>query len=188
MRADRIAQLLPENYRASNQPESVLDGLLGAMEALHELDEQILADVDRYFDPARSPTKFLPMLAAWLDLGGYVEWSGGRPGAGAPRFAPGMERLRVLITRAPDHNARRGTRAALEDFLEAATGHAFSIEESPPDGRGRPRPFHIVVHAPREALRFAELVERIVEAERPAYATFEIIYSDTKATEGERHG
>jgi phage tail-like protein len=176
MRADRIARFLPETYRAANQPGSLLASLLGAMEALQQPSEAILGDVDRYVDPARAPDEFVPMLASWLDLTAYLDWSGGRAGAGAPRFAPGPLRLRLLVSRAAEFNARRGSRAALEDFLACATGCAgFTVEENPPDDSGRPRPFHIRVHAPAEAAPYADLVGRIVEGERPVYVTWEIV-------------
>jgi hypothetical protein len=178
MEAPRIARFLPEVYRAAIQPSSVLAALLAAMETLQAPDEEILAGVDRFIDPVRTRDDFAPLLASWLGLAPYLDWSGGRAGAGAPLFAPGLDRLRLLATKAADLNARRGSRAALEEFLGAATGAAgFAVEENPPDAAGRPRPFHIRVCAPAEARRYADLVARIVEGERPAYATYEISYA-----------
>ena len=182
MRADRIARFLPETYRAAMTPTSVLTALVGAMEALQQPSEDILADVDRYLDPVRAPDVFVPMLASWLDLTPYLDWSGGQAGAGTPRFAPGVERLRLLATRAADLNARRGTRGALQDFLADATGvDGFTVEENPPGDDGAPRPFHIRVHAPQDATRYAGLVARIVEGERPVYVTYEIVYAAAPA-------
>jgi phage tail-like protein len=176
MRAERIARFLPETYRAANQPRSLLRALLGAMEELQLPSEEVLADVDRYIDPARAPDDFVPMLASWLDLTAYLDWSGGRAGAGSPRFAPGPLRLRLLVSRAAEFSARRGTRAALEDFLACATGCAgFTVEENPPDASGRPCPFYIRVHTPAEAARYSDLIERIVEGERPVYVDYEIV-------------
>jgi phage tail-like protein len=182
MRAERIARFLPETYRAANAPQSVLSALIGAMETLQQPSEDVLAEVDRYLDPARAPDAFVPMLASWLDLTPYLEWSGGQEGAGAPRFAPGVQRLRLLVTRAADLNARRGTRAALEDFLADATGlSGFTVEENPADAAGAAQPFHIRVHAPSDAVRYSELVARIVEGERPVYVTYEIVYAPNPA-------
>jgi len=178
MDAARIARFLPEVYRAAVQPGSVLLALLGAMEALQAPDEEILAEVDRFIDPARTRDDFVPLLASWFELTPYLDWSGGRAGAGVPMFAPGLDRLRLLVSKAADLNARRGSRAALEDFLSTATGVAgFAVDENPPDEAGRPRPFHIRVRAPAEARRYADLVARIVEGERPGYATYEITYA-----------
>src|SRR5262249_10169837 len=151
---------LPEIYRLTlGTPGGVLDGLLGAMAALHHPAEAVLDDLDCYVDAARAPDRFLPMLAGWLDLGAYLDWSGGRKETGEPRFAPGADRLRLLVTRAADLNARRGTRAALEEFLATATGmDGFSVEENPADAQGASRPFHLRVQAPDTAKRYGDLI------------------------------
>jgi hypothetical protein len=39
-----------------------------------------------------------------------------------------------------------------------------------------PRPFFIVVRAPAEARRHQALIERIVEQEKPAYVTYQLIF------------
>jgi phage tail-like protein len=179
MRPDRIARFLPEIYRLTlGARHGVLDSLLDAMAELHEPSEEVLDELDRYIDPVRTPDRFLPMLAGWLDLAAYLDWSGGRKESGEPRFAPGPDRLRLLVTRAADLNSRRGTRAALEEFLSVATGiGGFTVEENPPDAQRVPRPFHVCVHAPDAAKRYGDLIGRIVEAERPAYVTYEIVYA-----------
>ena len=86
------------------------------MAALHAPSEAVLDELDRYVDPTRTPERFLPMLADWLDLAAYLDWSGGRRGSGEPRFLPGPDRLRLLLTRAADLNSRRGTNAALVEL------------------------------------------------------------------------
>jgi phage tail-like protein len=179
MRPERIARFLPEIYRLTlGTRHGVLDGLLDTMASLHQPSEEVLDDLDSYVDPMRAPDRFLPMLAGWLDLAAYLDWSGGRKESGEPRFAPGPERLRLLAMRAAEFNARRGTRAALEEFLSVATGlDGFSVEENPPDAQRTSRPFHVRVHAPDAAKRYADLVARIVEGERPAYVTYEIVYA-----------
>jgi len=194
MQPERIARFLPEIYRLTlGARQGVLDSLLDAMASLHRPDEQVLDELDRYVDPARAPDRFLPMLADWLDLGAYLDWSGGRKESGEPRFAPGFDRLRLLVTHAADLNARRGTRAALEEFLSVATGiDGFSVEESPPDSQRKPRPFHLRVHAPDAAKKYGGLIARIVDGERPAYVTYEIFYASgaTQApafADGENH-
>ena len=79
MRAERIARFLPEIYRVTlGTKHGVLDSLLEAMASQHEPVERILDELDAYFDPVRAPERFLPMLASWLDLAPYLDWSGGR--------------------------------------------------------------------------------------------------------------
>jgi hypothetical protein len=149
------------------------------MEALHAPPEAVLARIDDYTDPLRAPDEFAAMLASWLDLDRYFDWTGGRKGMGQARYAAGLGQLRVLSTLAAHLMRWRGTRHALERFLLAATGvPGFAVEENPRDGDGSARPFHIRVLAPATARRFEDLVCRIVEAERPAYVTYEIAFSD----------
>ena len=60
----------------------------------------------------------------------------------------------------------------------AATGDSgFSIDEAPPDDRaGRSRFTCVSTH--RRAIREHDaLVERIVETEKPAYVTYEVVYA-----------
>jgi phage tail-like protein len=184
MRAERIAQFLPEIYRASNIEGGVLNAVLNAMDCLQGPSEDILDDLDRYFDPIRSPDRFVPMLANWVDLARYLDWGGGREGMGQPYFKPGLERLRLLVALAVKLNAERGTAAMLKQMLAGATGiEGFEIEENPTDNAGALSSFHIRVRAPEAALRYQDLVSRIVENERPAYVTFEIVY----VSSGEPH-
>lgn len=178
MQAARIARLLPGTYQAAFRPDNALGAMLAAMEALHGPAEARLDALDDQVDPHRADDAFAYMLADWLGLGRYLDWSGGRPGAGSPRFAPGLGRLRLLTAEAARLARARGSRDALVRFLEVATGApGFSVAEGPPDETGAPQPFHLIVTAPAAAARYAELVGRIVEAERPAYATYAIAYA-----------
>lgn len=178
MERARIAGFLPETYRAAALPGTPLGALLEAMAALQAPVETVLAGREAYVDPLRAPAPFVLMLADWLDLAPYLDWSGGRPGAGVPRFGAGLGRLRLLCAEAAELARWRGTRHALLRFLAVATGlDGFAVDENPPDGDGTPRPFHLVVRAPAAAARYGSLVERIVDRERPVYATYEIVFS-----------
>lgn len=178
MDASRIARFLPETYRMALAPGEPLAALLGAMEALHAPSEAVLRQIDDYIDPLRAPDDFALMLASWLDLDRYLDWTGGQKGAGQARYAAGLSHLRVLSTMAAHLMRWRGTRHALERFLCAATGIAgFTVEENPADANGAPRPFHIRVQAPAAARHLSDLVQRIVDAERPVYVTYDIEFS-----------
>jgi phage tail-like protein len=182
MEQARIARFLPETYRAAIIKGSPLHAILAVMEALHRPSEDVLARLDEYIDPLRAPEDFAFMLASWLDLERYFDWTGGRKGAGRARFAAGLGRLRALSATAVHLLRWRGTKYALERFLFVATGIAgFTVEENPPDAGGAPRPFHIVVHAPAAAQRFADLVGRIVDEERPVYVTYDIAFAPPPA-------
>jgi hypothetical protein len=61
------------------------------------------------------------------------------------------------------------------EFLETATGlSGYRIEEEVMDEQGQARPFHICVRAPAGAERYRALIQQIVEAEKPAYVTYEL--------------
>jgi hypothetical protein len=65
-------------------------------------------------------------------------------------------------------------------FLETATGVlGFEIEENSPDADGQQRAFHITVRVPAKAKPYLPLIRQIVEAEKPAYVTYDL------AVEGE---
>jgi phage tail-like protein len=171
-----IPRFLPENYRlAAEQPASPLGAMLAAMEALHGPAEQVIETLDAYVSPYRAPDPFVLLQASWLGLDRYFDWSGGRPGMGTPRYRAGIRQLRLLTAEAAELDRERGTHDALVRFLELATGiTGFAIADGAADGTSRP--FHFTVSAPAAAAALASLVERIVEGERPAHATYEIVF------------
>lgn len=174
----RIARLLPETYQAAIKPKNPLGATLSVMETLHAPAERALATLDAHVDPLRAPPDFALMLSRWLDLDRYLDWTGGRPGEGAPRYAAGLGRLRLLCMEAAYLSRWRGTRRTLERILTVATGlSGYSVAENPPGPKGAVRLFHLRVVAPAAAKPLADLVRRIVDEERPAYATYEIEFS-----------
>lgn len=174
----RIARLLPETYQAAVTPTNPLGAVLQVMETLQAPAEAALASLDAHVDPLRAPPDFALLLARWLDLDRYLDWTGGRPGEGAPRYAAGLGRLRLLCLEAAELSRWRGTRRTLERILTVATGlSGYSVQENPPDAKGVARSFHLRVVAPPAAQPWADLVRRIVDEERPAYTTYDIEFS-----------
>lgn len=162
MQPAEIALLLPEIYRRGLAEGSVLDALLHVMAALHGSLEEAIADPALLADPRRAPDRLVPVLAAWVGLGRYLQADPGedRPAAGD---------LRELVAAAAALNRRGGSAATLRRFLETATGvHGFGIEES------AGRPFHFRVSIPSAALPRLDLVRRIIAFEKPAFTTFEL--------------
>src|ERR1700761_1128533 len=102
MEHQRIRRLLPEAYRAAATPRGgvvrspALAAILEAMEALHAPAEDILSRADEFVDPHRAPDRFAIMLASWLDLDRYLDWTSGRKGRGRPQYAAGLGYLRNL--------------------------------------------------------------------------------------------
>jgi phage tail-like protein len=173
MRPAEITRLLPELFQRTSQPGSPLAALIEVMAGLHDPSEDALAHLDKYFDAYRTPERFVPFLARWVDL----EWLLVAPDAGieSPTYAPGSGQLRELIAAAVLLSRWRGTARGLQQFLETATGVVgFEIHEQVPDTTGRPRPFHIQVIAPAAAAAYQPLIEHMIAVQKPAYATAEL--------------
>ena len=173
-----IAKLLPAVIRAADQPGSVLNAALGVMEGFTAPAEAALDALDRWFDPRRAPDDFLRMLGSWTALEPYLgERERERPD-GQARQAIDPGNLRELIVRAAAFGRLRGTRQSLLAMLEIVTGLAgFAIDEHVPDGNGGVIPFHFRLTVPSGGRRFRAVISRIVEREKPAYTTAEIIYA-----------
>jgi phage tail-like protein len=174
MKQSEIEQLLPAVFQRTSRPESPLSALLEVMEALHEPSEDVLARTHTYFHPYRTPDYFVPYLAGWVDLDRLLP-SGEEDGGGTSPFPAGIGRLRELVAAAAFLSKWRGTARGLQRFLETATGLAgFEVVDDVLDPDGLTRPFHVLVRAPVAAKSYEELIERIVQSEKPAYVTCEV--------------
>ncbi|MGD8625819.1 MAG: phage tail protein, partial [Anaerolineae bacterium] len=149
------------------------------------LEAQIDA-MDYYLAPGTTPERLLPWLASWVGLA---------LDARLPR-----DRQRALVRAAIWLHRRRGTRQALQQYLEIASGGAVEIVEHRaadfclgPDnrlgpgvalGRGnRPHTFTVVVDLPDQdgdGREQRQLLESIVEAEKPAHTDYELIMGSTE--------
>ncbi|MFG1882660.1 phage tail protein [Micromonospora sp. NPDC049102] len=165
MRRSAIERLLPAAYQRACVPGSVLWALLDVMEGLHAPDEAILAEVDALFDPYRAPDDMVVRLTRWVAMDHVV--ASHRPDAPLP--LP-VGRLRDLVAHGALLARWRGTPYGMRRALEVATGvSGFAIDE--PDER----PFHIVVRVPAVAADHLAVITRIVEAEKPAAVTAEVV-------------
>jgi phage tail-like protein len=177
MHQDEIARLLPEVFQRTLAPGSALSAWLGVMEDLHAPAEAVLARLETQFDAVQAPDRLLPMLADWVDLTRFMNPSVAADAGEKDLISSGNGRLRELILAALNLSQLRGTGLGLQRFLETATGlRGFEIEENTPTAAGEPRPFHIVVHAPPGARDHESLIRRIVEQEKPAYVTCELLF------------
>lgn len=175
MKSDKIARLLPEIFQASVGRKGPLDGFLAAQEALHEPCERAIARFAEHLDPRTAPPPFVYMLARWTDLDYLLDGP-----TAAPYFAAGVGRLRELVAATARNGHERGTERALLRLLETATGcTGFRIETD------SGVPFHFTIVAPFEARKFERLVGRLIEAEKPAFATCEVQFAvDPSAADG----
>ncbi|HEX7151032.1 MAG TPA: phage tail protein [Thermoanaerobaculia bacterium] len=159
MQRELIAQLLPTVFRRALPESRPLDAILGVMEAMHAPSEHALAHFDEALNPYTAPERFVPFLASWMGFD-----------VGQTLLSVPDRRLRELIAMASTLAKWRGTAKGLVLFLEIATGlRGFVIEE--------PRPFHFVLRAPAIAAEQRELIARVIESEKPAYVTSELVFA-----------
>jgi len=180
MKRSEIEQLFPAVFQRTMLEGNPLSGLLDVMEALQAPDEAVLEGLDAIFDPRRTTDEFVPFLANWADLTRLLDESSSSKNQFAfsgATIASGLGRLRELIASAAYLSQWRGTNRGLLLFLQTATGFAdFDIQENV-DLDGQPRPFHVSIHAPGESAQYSNLIERIVELEKPAYVTYELSFA-----------
>ncbi len=176
MKQAEIARLLPGIFQRTLSEHNLLFALLGAMETLHAPSEAALERIDAWFDPYRAPDAFIPFLAGWVDLDRiWLDADTGLNRPSAPEFPSGLGRLRELVASAAFLSKWRGTAKGLLRFLEMATGvEGFAVDEQVIGQDGKPRPFHIRVTVPEAALPYRQMIQRIVELEKPAYVTYEL--------------
>lgn len=174
MRADDVARMLPWIFQAEfddpgKQGRSPLAALLAVMEAMHEPVEAVLGSVDTPFAPYRAPDGFVAYLTMWVDLAWLV-----MPGAGgvAVPVPGGTGRLRDLVAEASELSASRGTAKGLARFLELATGTGPVVIDEDPEVA-----FAVRVTMPAASQPSDVLVRRIIEIQKPAHVTYNLIYA-----------
>jgi phage tail-like protein len=177
MKRVEIERLLPSVIERTVQLRGPLAAILDVMEALHLPSEAALARFDAAFDPRRTSDDFVPYLARWVDMDRLFDQPRGPATSQRSRRAisTGSGRLRELVASAAYLSRWRGTAKGLQRFLRTATGeNDFDIKENV-DGDGRPKAFHFVVIAPASISPHQRLIKRIIESEKPAYVTYELV-------------
>ncbi len=172
MKQDKIKSYLPSVFQRTTHSGNPLEAFLGIMEMLHTPSENVLSNVDRFFDPRRTPDEFVPFLARWVNLDRVFT-----PNATietASPLMPKMGHLRELVSDAVYLSKWRGTKKGLLLFLQTATGEKdFEIEERVRVDDGQPQPFHLKIRAPQTTEEQAELIKRIIDSEKPVHLTYE---------------
>lgn len=177
MNPKEIAALLPQTFRDTVNENGPIGAVLDVMAAFHAPAEEVLDQIETFFDPHRTPDRFLPYLARWVDLERFFPLYARQSETVRYQTDPlstGSGRLRELIFAAAQLSTWRGTAKGLRLFLETATGvKGFDVIENV-TANGALQPFHIHIVAPGETAGHRCLMERIVEQEKPAYVTFEL--------------
>lgn len=129
--------------------------------------EHILSPIDRtienipyYFDPDVAPPDVVTWLGSWLGLVLDARWP--------------EERRRDVVKAAPELFRWRGTRRGLAQFLRLYTGVEPEILEPSlreiANDRTRAFRFTVRIRAPRGSGLSRQLVQNIIETEKPAFA------------------
>jgi phage tail-like protein len=146
----RLLSYLPGIYQTD-----FMARFLGIFESILIPIEWNVDNFDLYLDPGTVPTGFLPWLANWFEITFDPTWS--------------EAQRRTLLAEAHQIYARRGTCWALSRVLEIYTGHRPEIIDLGEDLE----PFTFAVQLPLRAGEVnRELVERIIDANKPAHTTY----------------
>ena len=146
----RLLSYLPGIYHTD-----FMARFLGIFESILIPIEWNVDNFDLYLDPGTVPTGFLPWLANWFEITFDPTWS--------------EAQRRTLLAEAHQIYARRGTCWALSRVLEIYTGHRPEIIDLGEDLE----PFTFAVKLPLRAGEVnRELVERIIDANKPAHTTY----------------
>lgn len=153
-------QYLPPCY----QDDPFMGRFLMIFEAILDPLERMLDEIHRYFDPQLAPERMLPWLASWVDLVLNEKWP--------------LERRRALVAAAAELYRWRGTRHGLSEYIRIYTGITPTIIEADPQSASNgapalpPHVFQVILEVPDAASVERELVEVIIETQKPAHTGY----------------
>jgi len=160
--------LLPDVIRRGAGPGTPLSALLHVMESMHEPAEAALLGLPAMLDPQSTRDDFVPLLASWVGLDDLIP-----DGA---EFEAGNGRLRQVVATSAARARRRGTLDGLRETLAIATGRLdITVDDTVTGPDGGILPFHVDVVVPAAAAGLLELVNRLVEHEKPAFVTATVV-------------
>jgi len=153
----RYLQFLPPIYDELDEA-NFLGRFLLAFEGVLTPVEQIVDNFDLYLDPHTTPEFFLGELAAWLDVTLDENWP--------------LEKRRELVEQAAGLYSLRGTRQGLIHCLQSLLYKDLKVEiTEPPD---KPHHFEVVLRLSPGQAADRTMVERLIEANKPAHTTFSL--------------
>lgn len=148
------------NYLPGIYHSDFASRFLAMFEAILLPVEWNIANFDLYLSPDTAPTTFLPWLAGWFDITFDATWTEGQQ--------------RLFLQEASQLFAMRGTKWALRRVLEIYTGRAPEII----DLADNLAPFAFLIKFPfRERDFNRSLLERIIEADKPAHTTYKLEFA-----------
>jgi phage tail-like protein len=148
----RYLQYLPGIYQTD-----FMARFLAIFESTGAPIEWTIENFDMFLDPSTAPREFLPWLANWFSISFDPTWS--------------EDQRRTLLREAYEIFARRGTRKALARVLEIYTG----VEPEILDLEEKADPFTFTVRVPLPEKDVDKgLLERIIDASKPAHTNYEL--------------
>lgn len=151
----RLLNYLPGIYQSD-----FVSRFLAMFEAILLPVEWNITNFDLYLSPDTAPTTFLPWLASWFDITFDATWT--------------ETQQRLFLQEASELFAMRGTKWALRRVLEIYTGRAPEIIDQANDLP----PFAFRIKFPfRERDFNRALLERIIEADKPAHTTYQLEFA-----------
>lgn len=153
-------QYLPPCYHE----DDFLGRFLLIFESILEPLDRCIEHLNLYFDPRVTPEAMLPWLASWVDLVLNEKWS--------------VEQRRTLIRAAPTLYLWRGTRRGLTEYLHIYTGviptiiEPHQLTEAGETTDVPPSVFYVILEVPDPTEIDREIVEAIIEAEKPAHTAY----------------
>ena len=152
----RYLQYLPDIYHTDFMARflAVFEATLGPI-------EWTIDNFDLFLSPDTAPDGFLPWLASWFDLTLDPSWS--------------IEQRRLLLSEASELFASRGTRRSLARVLEIYLQQPVVVDDEA-DALD-PFTFAVYLPLPRAEVR-RDLVERLIDAHKPAHTTYELHFAD----------
>ena len=173
----------PDNNLPGYNDPPFLDRFLCGFEDAHQPMQEILDNIERYFDADMAPAEFLPWLATWVSLALDENW-------------PELKRRR-LIQEAVELYRWRGTRRGLSRYLHLYTGVIPQINDQPFSGMRLgpstrlggshtllgdvpPHTFVLTLAVPDVNAIKEQTVRDIIDSEKPAHTAYDlrIVQSD----------
>jgi phage tail-like protein len=152
----RLLEYLPGIYQ-----DDFMSRFLALFESILFPIEWNIDNFDLFLDPGTAPMEFLPWLMNWYEISFNSTWS--------------EDQRRKLLKEANQIYARRGTRWALSRALEIYLGQRPEIIESS-DGLS-PYTFKVKLPVPNKNVN-RELIEQLINANKPAYTAYTLEYSE----------
>jgi phage tail-like protein len=181
MKQHEIMRYLPEVFRRTVKSENPLEIILETMEKMHEPGEQVLDSLDMYFDPRRTEDALVPFMSYWINLEWLLteEQKNGKnlKLENQEHLTNGLGRLRELIANASFLSKWRGTADGIKLFIIIATGvKSVEIQTNITHDHKKSLPYHFIIKIREDARRFEPVLNIIIEHEKPAYTTYEILF------------